>query len=122
MTLREFLEAQKETSDYTFTIAKTYNDEHTPFNHYEYYQTPIRANWEWLQGSWVDKNYIVLNPNSCPIDITGDWQRRFNKGWLKCAVVVTLEDMKKRYPNDEQFNELVEWYDKQIREYIKGVK
>lgn len=126
MTLREFLKEAsyyKGTYDYTFTIAISHKDEHTPFYHYRYHQTPIRASWEWLDGKFTDE-YIVINPNSCPIDISGLWQRWFNMipKRLRCAIIVKLEDMKLQYPNDEQFNDMLKWYDEKAKEYLEKVQ
>ena len=77
MTLDEFLKKVKR-DNYTFTIAKAVKDKHTPFYHNEFYQTPIRNIDEWFRWDGA-KDYIVINPDACPIDITGTCQNWYNK-------------------------------------------
>lgn len=95
MTLNEFLKHFKGCT-LTFTIAKAVKDENTPFHHEEYYQTPIRYIDEW--NDWTKaKDYIVINPDSCPIDIIGNWQNQYNRGYLKCMIITTEKDLYTRY-------------------------
>lgn len=118
MKLKELLEIMakdKRCYSITFTIAKVYKDERTPFYHFEYYQTPIRAYDEWKNMS---KEYIVVNPNVCPIDMTGLWQKRYLRGEIYNAIICTEEDLIKMY-GEKQGNEMIEWYDKDVRERLE---
>ncbi len=115
MTLKEFLQKVKK-GEYTFTIAKAVKDEHTPFHHSEYYQTPIRYIDEW--NDWAKaKDYIVINPDSCPIDVTGVWQNHYKRGFLYCAIITTEEDLRTKY-GEKQGNDMIEYYDKLVKKWL----
>jgi hypothetical protein len=113
MKLREWLEAKGQNEQATFVIAKAVKDEQSPMYRYEYRETPIRTVWEWLGGETADK-YIVINPDHPPIDIAGHWVRHYNKGWLKCCVITTEQDLYTKY-SEKQAKEMLEWYDKEVR-------
>ncbi len=119
MNLNEFLQKASNNSQWTFTIAKAVKDENTPFYHEEYYQTPIRSMSEWIDSSL--KDYIVINPDSCPVDITGIWQNWYNKGHLNCAIITTEKDLYTHY-NEEQAKDMIKYYDDKIREWLKSTK
>ena len=122
MKLREFLEIKRKNSkcvDYTFTIVKVVKDDNTPFYHYEYYQTPVRALWEWDKCRIND--YIVINASACPIDITGAWQSRYNKGMLENVIIIKEQDLFTRY-SENQAKDMLEWYDEKIKDYLMEVK
>ena len=114
MKLDEFLK-QVKGEDYTFTIAKAVKDD-APFYHDIFRQTPIRSKSEWIIGNL--KDYIVINPDSCPIDISGLWQRWYKSGRLNCAIITTEEDMYKHY-SEKQAKEMIEWYDKKVKEWLE---
>ena len=120
MKLKDFLEIKrKDSKDYTFTIAKAVKDDYTPFYHYEYYQTPIRALWEWDNCRIND--YIVINPSACPIDISGGWQNRYNKGMLENVIITREQDLFTMYSKN-QAKDMLEWYDEKIKYYLMEVK
>ena len=113
MTLKEFLQ-QVKNGEYTFTIARAVKDEETPFYHNEFRQTPIRYIDEWKR---MKKDYIVINPDSCPIDITGVWQNHYKRGFLNCAIITTEEDLCIVY-SKEQAKEMIEYYDEKVKEWL----
>ena len=115
MKLKEWLEQQGENDRVTIIIAKSVKDEHTPSYHTEYSTTPIHSAWEWLSGTSADK-YIVTNANHPPIDVTGNWQSEYKRGYLKCCMVTTESDIKMLYPNEKQAQQMLEMYDEKARE------
>lgn len=120
MTLREFLEHKAKTAkygkrtDFTFTIMKAVKDDNTPFYHDEFYQTPIRIISDWLNGTSID-NYIVITPDSMPIDITGCWCNWYKKGHLLCCIVTTIEALELKYKG-KQLQDVIDYYN------IKAIK
>jgi hypothetical protein len=114
MKLREFLEETGRNSQYTFVIQKTVKDEHSPFYNDEYKTTPIWSTWEWLQGTAIDK-YIVIKRDHPPIDVTGGWLNWYYKGHLGCCMVTTEQDLLLRY-GEKQGREMIEYYDRKMRE------
>ena len=116
MKLREWLDRQG-TTDVTFIIAKAVKDERSPMYHNEYRETSISQVWELKRSPWVDK-YIVINANHPPIDITGSWVSKFNKGHLKCAIITTEQDLHTLYCG-EQAESMISYYDKTVREQMK---
>lgn len=123
MTLRKFLELKAkqrkygEYSNFTFTIMKSVKDDNTPFYHDEFRQTPIRDIKEWLDGTAIDK-YIVITPNSMPIDITGCWCNWYKRGDLICCIVTTIEDLKLHYGDGKQLKDTIEYYNKKVFEHF----
>ena len=115
MKVNEFLKHFK-SGEFTFTIAKTVKDEHTPFYHNEFYQTPVRNIDEWFKWDGA-KDYIVINPDSCPIDIAGNWQHWYKKGYLKCAIITTEKDLKTKY-SEQQANDMIKWYDNLVKDWL----
>lgn len=113
MTRKEWLETQNKNDEVTFIIAKAVKDENSPMYHYEYRTTPIRAVWDWLNGSNNDK-YIVINTDHPPIDITNGWGNWYKRGSLKCAIITTNEDLFKMY-SGEQAERMIEYYDRICR-------
>lgn len=116
MKLNEFLQKDKR-NDYTFTIAKAVKDDETPFYHNEFYQTPIRFIDEWIDSNL--KDYIVINPDSCPIDISGTWQNWYKHGRLNCAIITTEKDLYAEY-SEQQAQDMIEYYDKKIKEWLSN--
>lgn len=123
MTLRKFLELkaqQKKYGEYqqfTFTIAKSVKDSNTPFYHNEFRQTPIRDIKEWLDGTSIDK-YIVINPDSMPIDITGNWCNWYKSGRLICCIVTTIEDLELQLKDKDQLARMIKHYNKLAIEHF----
>lgn len=121
MKLKEFLQTKKilnKQTDITFTIAKAVKDEHTPFYHNEFYQTPIRSISEWLN---LKEEYIVINPDACPIDITGTWQKWYMKGRLLNAVITTEKDLFTHY-SESQAKEMINYYDELVKKWLEKEK
>ena len=115
MTLKEFLQQVKD-GGYTFTIARAIKDEHTPFYHNEFKQTPVRGLYEWKKWDGA-KDYIVINPDSCPIDITGIWQNWYKGGSLNCAIITTEKDLYTEY-SEKQAKDMIEYYDEKVKEWL----
>ncbi len=124
MTLRQFLELKRKQKglyfDFTFTIMKSVKDDNTPFYHDEYYQTPIRMIHEWLDGSSIDK-YIVIKPDSMPIDLTDVWCNWYKRKMLDCCIVTTIEDLKLHYGDNKQLKMMLEHYDNKVCKYLGNI-
>lgn len=113
MKLLEFLSEQNENNLYTFTIANCVKEsEHIKTTVYK--QTPLNSIWEWMKGN-IPNKYIVINVNHPPIDITGNWVKAYNKGWLKNCIITTEEDLILNY-GEEQGKQMVEYYDRKVRD------
>lgn len=113
MLLREFLKNEDKYTDYTFVIAKTVKDEHTPFYHHEFYQTPINTVHEWLKGETPDK-YIVVKKDQAPVGVHDLWDNNYKKGWLKCCIITTETDLRTMY-SEKQANDMLKYYDELMR-------
>ena len=126
MNLRRFLELKsentkrKEYTQFTFTVMKAVKDEPTPFYHFEYYQTPIRDIKDWLEGSAIE-NYIIVTPDSMPIDITGCWCNWYKRGELVCCIVTTVEALELKYKDKDQLKRILESYDKNAKDHFDDV-
>ena len=112
MKLLEFLSEQNENNLYTFTICEC-KRESTNLTNKIYRQTPLMTIWEWLKGDYLNK-FIVINANHPPIDITGNWVKVYNKGWLKNCIITTEKDLIEGY-GEKQGKEMIEYYDKKVR-------
>lgn len=118
MNAREYLEKQAKNQQITFVIARAVKDEATPFYHYEYRTTPIRAAWEWLRedgsGRRFGDNYLVINADHPPVDITGLWVRNYKAGHLSCAVLTTEADLRTMY-SEKQAADMIAYYNKTVK-------
>lgn len=110
----DYLKSLKSDEDVTFVIIHVVKDEHTPFYHYEYYQTPIRLAWEWLEGIKEDNDYIVIKKDTCPIDITGSWDNWYKRGRLKCCMLMKKSDFFIKY-SETQANMMINHYEEIIK-------
>lgn len=111
MTRQEWLKTLNKNENATFIIAKAVKDDYSPMYHNEYRTTPIRPVYEWLQS---EDGYVVLNTEHPPIDITGNWEKWYRSGRLKCAVITTEDDLYKMY-GDKQGEEMLKYYDSTVR-------
>ena len=112
MNLLEFLSEQNENNRYTFTICEC-ERESTNLTNKIYRQTPIRAVWEWEYFD-IANNFIVINKDHPPIDITGHWVTSYNQGHLKNCIITTEKDLIEEY-GEKQGREMIEYYDKKVR-------
>lgn len=113
MKLTEWLQNKGKNESATFVIAKAVKDDSSPLYYFEYKTTPIRTVWEWLEGN-TGEEYIVINADHPPIDVTGNWVRHYKNGWLQCAMITTEQDMFTKY-SGKQAQDMIEWYDKEVR-------
>lgn len=113
MNAREYLEKMDINSPVTFVIARAVKDEATPFYHYEYRTTPIRSAWDWLSGVWADQ-YLVVNDDHPPVDITGHWVKAYQAGRLSCATLTTEADLRTMY-SEKQAADMIAYYNKTVK-------
>lgn len=106
MTRIQWLETLNKNENVTFIIMKAVKDDYSPMYHAEYRTTPIRGVYEWLQS---EDGYIVINRDHPPIDVTGNWEKWYRGGRLKCAIITTEDDLYKMY-GDKQGEEMIEYY------------
>ena len=118
MNLKEYLNGLKENDKVTFIIAEPLKEVLNSFNEYRYKTTPIRCVWEWLQGTfstgYTFEDYLVVNKDHPPIDITGNWVNWYNRDDLKCCMITKREDMYKMY-SEKQANDMIAWYEKTVK-------
>jgi hypothetical protein len=103
MKVKEYLKKYNVTGDVTFIIAKAEKDENTPFYHSAYVTTPI-THATWLEDKCPRMlDYVVLNDHQPPIDwLSGsNWNMPYSKGWLRCMLVTTEEELKKMYSEEQ---------------------
>lgn len=119
MKVKEWLESKGKNEQATFIIERAVKDDATPFYHDEYRTTPIRSVYEWLDSTTAEK-YIVINADHAPIDVSnGGWTNWYKGGHLHCAVITTEEELYKHY-SETQAKEMIEWYDKKVREQMQN--
>lgn len=120
MKVREYLEligeGKNSVTSYTFLIAQA--EKRGGFGYdFNYRETPIRCVYEWLAEDSRVKDYYVLSENQPPIDCGSGWLTRYNRGDLKCMVIVSPEDWALRY-SEEQGKQQLGWIDERIRERV----
>ena len=114
MNIKEYLKELNSTQQVTFVTVKAVKDDYSPFYHNEFYQTPIRNVWEWLDGTWSnDPDYIVVKKDTMPIDITGVWDRWYKSGSLKCCMVMKKSELIKQY-GEKQGNDMIKFYEREV--------
>lgn len=122
MKPKEYLELigvnEKSIVQLTFIIGRAVKDENSYGHHLEYRSTPIRTVWEWWSAPILNE-YYLLNEAQPPIDNGCGWSNWYNKGHLKCFLVIPKEDLEKLYPTAEQGLEWAECRAEDIRKRIK---
>lgn len=122
MTVREYLEAigkynTSRTEQLTFLIGMATKDEHTPFYHLRYDNSPIRCIYEWVRLDGKIMDYHVIKESHPPIDAGSGWLNWYNKGHLMCMLVVSTEDINKIY-GKEQAESYIAYREEEIRARI----
>ena len=102
----------------TFIKARARKDAHTPYYHPEYQTTPLKYFEEAKESSC--KDYIVLNDDMHSITwLSGaDWNGMIDKGFAKCLLIISREDMETLY-RQEQAKSMEEYIDERIVEKAK---
>lgn len=117
MNAREYLQKMDPNRQVTFVIARAVKDDASPYYHYEFRTTPIRAAWEWLEenasGRFGD-DYLVINADHPPVDITGLWVRDYKAGRLSCAMLTTEAELHRMY-SKEQAERMIRYYEQTVR-------
>lgn len=114
MNFKEYLKQLTNHHDVTFIIMKAVKDEHSPFYHDEYYQTPIRSQNEWLNHGDSILELQVINKDHCPIDVTGVWCNWYKKGYLNCCMVADTNYLRTRY-NEKQAKDMEDYYNREVK-------
>lgn len=121
MKVKEYLEAVgvRDTQMITFVISKYAKLEEGYPAREIFLTTPQRCVNEWIEGNSNIKDYIVLNPNQPPIEsITTLYNHRnYYDGHLMCMLITPEEEIKKYY-SEKQAPEIIEMYDKAIKESL----
>ena len=114
MRVKEYLSQFDVYTKVTLIVAKAVKDEHTPGYHPEYRTTPINMICEWRPSDLMD--YHILNTKQCPIDwMSGaPWANDFKAGRLLSLLIISDEDMKTLY-SEQQANELIEYIGNKIK-------
>ena len=113
MRLKDYLNELGKNDSVTFIIAEAQKDKHTPFTSYVYRGTPIRTVWEWEEATSM-MDYIVVNKDHSPIDITGHWCRSYKAGHLKCCVLTSEETMFQMY-SEKQAKDMIDYYERTVK-------
>ena len=112
------LEYVKKTnvSEFTFIKARARKDANTPFYHAEYQTTPMYQRYEIINTKFLS-DYIILNDHQEAIEwLSGvGWNYRIRKGWARCLLVISPEDLKTLTPDKEQRTGLVEYIDRKLK-------
>lgn len=114
MRVKEYFKKYNVSDDVTFIIARAEKDTGAPFYHAVYTITPIlsAANWK---GEILD--YIVLNDHQPPLEwLSGaKWSVPFNKGYLRCMLVIKEADLKTIYKG-KQAEDIEKYCETQFKE------
>ena len=107
MKIKEYLQEQNNYQDITFIIT----------NGTTYRTTPIRTVEEWMDSTGGILEYVILNAEQPPIGWGSavSWIDKYNRGILKCLLVISEEDFKNCYPREEQYERLLDMVDKDAR-------
>ena len=117
MTVKEYLSKRNRSEQVTFIQAFARAYESTSLYHAEYYCTPLRQVEEWLcDTNGRVLNSIVLNDRQKPITwLSGaDWGVQVDKGWIKCLLIISPEDLARLYPNEEQRNHMEKFIEEKM--------
>lgn len=116
MKVKEYLEQHK-VEKITLIKARARKDANTPFYHQEYQTTPIFYKDE-LERMESLMDYIILNDKQTPIDWLSNvgWTNWFNRGDLKCMLIISEEDFALLYPSETQRQDLIKYIDNKIEE------
>ena len=117
MKVKEWLQSKGKFDSTTFIIARAEKYENSRMYDFKYRTTPIRTVEEWLKGETAEK-YIVINADHAPIDISSGWTNWYKGGHLHCAIITTEEELYTMY-SETQAKEMIEWYDKKVREQMQ---
>lgn len=113
MRVREYLDQFPSPQPVTFIKQLSVENESAPGYHYEYRTTPIWSAWEWLNNEDLCDDYLVINADHPPIDVTGGWHNRYRRGDLKCAVITTEAELLKHY-GEKQGRDMIAYYERPI--------
>lgn len=114
MTVREYLETLSNNENVTFVKMEAEKDDTSPFMNEVYKTTPVRTVWEWKEATSI-LDYIVVNKDHAPIDVTGNWSNWYKKGMLKCCMITTKETIYQLYPSKEQAERMIKYYEKSVK-------
>ena len=117
MNAREYLSGKPTYDGVTFIIASPVKRAKAPGYDTEYRTTPIWTASEWLRGTSVD-NYLVINADHPPIDITGHWGNMYKRGHLHCAVLQTEADLILQY-GEEQGKRMIAYYKRNVKRHTQ---
>ena len=79
----------------------------------KYSTTPVLAGWEWMANDAIC-DYLVINADHPPIDISGTRGKQYKDGGLKCAVITTEALLLNQY-GEKQGCEMVKHYERTVR-------
>lgn len=113
MRVREYLDQFPSATPVTFIKQVSVKDEGAPGYRSEYRTTPIFSAWEWLNNEDLCDEYLVINADHPPIDVTGGWHNRYKSGLLKCAMITTEAELRKLY-SEEQAQSMVRYYERTV--------
>lgn len=114
MTVKEYLEKMQGDPMVTFIIAEAHH-EVASFWGYRYRTTPLQMKRDWLESTEWCESFLVINADHPPIDVTGSWINGYKRGFYKCAMIVKPEEMRKTYRSEQQYNEMVDFYNRNVK-------
>ena len=113
MKVRDYVAKLSPNDSITFIKARARKDAHTPGYHAEYQTTPIQRVLDWSERMM---DYIILNDKQPSITwLSGcDWNIQISKGWVKCLLVISPEDLALLYPSQSQRNHMEHYIEERI--------
>lgn len=116
MKVEEYIDMMDDSVTHlTFIKARARKDAHTPFYHPEYQTTPLFMTSEVAEKD-ILFGYIVLNDRMQSITwLSGaDWNPWIRKGFTRCLLVISPEDMNLLY-SESQSKGMIEFIDKKLK-------
>ena len=110
MRLNKYLNGLNENDRVTFVIAKAEKRDWGPGHDTVYHTTPVRVAREWKEWE-AGQNYIVANEDHPPVDISGTFVNWYNRGDLKCCVLISEDTLRVMY-GEKQAEDMIKFYDK----------
>lgn len=119
MKVKEYFQLAKIPgfTNVTFIKARARKDAHTPSFHAEYQTTPVYTLNELKDNKIMD--YIILNDKQSPIDwLSGaPWNTKFKQGNLLSMLVISNEDLKVLY-SENQAQSMERYIDDKLKESL----
>ena len=122
MKVKEYLQKLDPYKRVTFIITKAVKDDHSPFYHAEYKETPLQMSKDWLKhNNEPILESIILNDKQSPITwLSGaDWNVDIKNGCAMCILIVNPSDFALMYKSEEQRAHIEKFIEGKLDKFIE---